>query len=487
MTKKQKLRRNSFAADFNAGENDLILADLDVMLNEEELSPVPLNHFLDDEEIINRLLINPGFSANDQQDEDDRDSDALVVDDIDLADEFSGSDQFVVEAIERAEQNQQEIEKIPVSDIPLMSDFDPIPAEEDAIDRLLVDAGFDANDGLEEFDGKPDALKIDELGQADEFDVNFDEQNAMTTDTGTFDLAKKELELDQDATDVFLVNEENPETVKPEQTGVETTAKIKPDLAIDSLNNKGINELNSFGTEHENIKKLIKDCENKVKKAAVITYASLGFGFVALLSTVAMAVMVSSMQTKISKLSDLVSILEEDMGSIAGKNPDLEINNSDSSLEQLNKKLNALPEHLEEQTQSFPDTSENETTADVTKQAAVNKPVDKLQTKTSVLENKKPSEVPTKKVSVEKKSTNAQTALSWSVNLTAFEDQSYAKGKAAKYVQKGIPVKVIAVDMNNKTWYRLKVGGFKNKEEASSYAAKIKKSLNLNSVSVVNN
>ncbi len=175
------------------------------------------------------------------------------------------------------------------------------------------------------------------------------------------------------------------------------------------------------------------------------------------------------------------------MGSIAGKNPDLEINNSDSSLGQLNQKLNGLPEHLEEQTRSFPDTSETETTADVTKQAAVNKPIDKLQTKTPVLENKKPSEASGKMVSAEKKSTNAQAAQRWSVNLTAFEDQSYAKGKAAKFVQKGIPVKVIAVDMNNKTWYRLKVGGFKNKEEASSYAAKIKKSLNLNSVSVVNN
>jgi cell division protein FtsN len=40
--------------------------------------------------------------------------------------------------------------------------------------------------------------------------------------------------------------------------------------------------------------------------------------------------------------------------------------------------------------------------------------------------------------------------------------------------------------MNNTTWYRLKVGGFKNKEQATSYAAKIKKSINLNTVSVGN-
>ena len=66
MTKKQKLKRNSFAADFNDREDDFILADLNVMLDEEEPSPVPLKHFLDDEEIIDRLLINSGFDANDE-------------------------------------------------------------------------------------------------------------------------------------------------------------------------------------------------------------------------------------------------------------------------------------------------------------------------------------------------------------------------------------------------------------------------------------
>jgi hypothetical protein len=483
MTKKQKLRRNSFAADFNAGEDDFILADLDVMRNEEEPSPVPLNHFLDDEEIINRLLVNPGFSANDQQEEDDKVSDAMVVDYIDLNDELSGSDRFVIEPIERAKQNHPEVEEIPDSDIPLMADFDPIPDEEDAIDRLLVDAGFEAIDELEEADRKQVSQEINGIDRAKEFDVNIEEQNTMTTDTGAFDSEKNELELDKDATNVL----KNPAIVKQEQTGVEAPAKHKPDLALNSLNEMGINELNSFATELENIRKLINDCENKVKKAVVMTYASLGFGCVALFFAVVMGVMVSRMETKISKLSDLVSILEEDMGSIAGKNPDLEISNSASSIEQLNKKLNGLPEVLEEQIRSSSEISENEMTADLTKQAAVNKSNDKQQTKTSVAENKKPSEATTKKISAEKKSTRAQTAPSWSVNLTAFEDQSYAKGKAAKFIQKGIPVKVIAVDMNNKTWYRLKVGGFKNKEEATSYAAKIKKSLNLNSVSVANN
>jgi cell division protein FtsN len=103
-----------------------------------------------------------------------------------------------------------------------------------------------------------------------------------------------------------------------------------------------------------------------------------------------------------------------------------------------------------------------------------------------VLEKKKPSEATVKKVSTEKKENNAQSVAGWSVNLTAYEDLSYAKNKAEKFIQKGIPVKVITVNMNNTTWYRLRVSGFKDKEKATSYAVKIKETFNLNTVSVSN-
>ena len=79
----------------------------------------------------------------------------------------------------------------------------------------------------------------------------------------------------------------------------------------------------------------------------------MSFGIVALLSTVVMGVIVSSVQTKVSKLTELVSILEEDMSSIAEKNSDMEINNSDSSIEQLNQKVNGIPEQSEEQITVF--------------------------------------------------------------------------------------------------------------------------------------
>ena len=568
ITKKQKLRRNGFAADFNDKESDFILADLEVMRDEEELSPVPLNHFLDDEEIIDRLLINSDVEANDELNEDDREPDTLVIDDIDLSDDFSGFDQFIVEPIEPAEHNRHtQTDETSVPDIHFMADFDPITDEKDAIDRLLVDAGFDANHELEQGDGKPRALVvgdinpadeladsnefvvdpveqaeqkrhietdeipvsdihfmadfdpmpdaeeaidrllvdaginvdeelkedngtqnslvIDDIGRVNECGIHFEEQSAMVADAGISDSEENELGLDKDATDVVWGIEENPETTLQDQVISETTY---PEEALKSLNNDvGITTLSSVRYEQESIKKQINDYANKDKKAAIITYSSLGFGIVALLSIVVMGVIVSNLQSKVSKLTELVSILEEDMSSIAGKNSDLEINNSDSSVGQLNQKVNGLPEQFEGQTPSSSDISENAKTVDVTKQAIVNKSNIKQQTKTPVLDKKKLSETTDKKVSVEKKRNDIQPAKGWSVNLTAYEDLSYAKSKAENFMQKGIPVKVIAVDMNNKKWYRLKVGGFKNEEEATAYAAKIKKSLNLKTVFVGKN
>ena len=77
--------------------------------------------------------------------------------------------------------------------------------------------------------------------------------------------------------------------------------------------------------------------------------------------------------------------------------------------------------------------------------------------------------------------------VNWTVYLTAYKQEWYAKSKAAEFKQKGVPVEVVPGNVNNTAWYRLRVRGFKNKGEAASYAARIKKALNLSSVSVSEN
>ena len=83
--------------------------------------------------------------------------------------------------------------------------------------------------------------------------------------------------------------------------------------------------------------------------------------------------------------------------------------------------------------------------------------------------------------------TKALAPSSWTVQLAAYKQEWYAKSQAAGFKQKGVPVEVVPGDVNNTAWYRLRIGGFENKGEAASYAARIKKTLNLSSISVTDN
>ncbi|WP_150048039.1 SPOR domain-containing protein [Methylomonas rhizoryzae] len=70
----------------------------------------------------------------------------------------------------------------------------------------------------------------------------------------------------------------------------------------------------------------------------------------------------------------------------------------------------------------------------------------------------------------------------WAVNLIAFKQDWYAKRKAEEYAGKGVPAKVSKTENKGEVWYRLSVDGFNSQYDAAAYAAKIKKTLNLDSV-----
>lgn len=75
----------------------------------------------------------------------------------------------------------------------------------------------------------------------------------------------------------------------------------------------------------------------------------------------------------------------------------------------------------------------------------------------------------------------------WEVNLVAFKQDWYARRKAEEFTAKGIPTKVNKSVSKGETWYRLSVDGFKTQYEAAAYAARVKKTLNLDSVWVSKN
>lgn len=75
----------------------------------------------------------------------------------------------------------------------------------------------------------------------------------------------------------------------------------------------------------------------------------------------------------------------------------------------------------------------------------------------------------------------------WVVNLVAFKQDWYAKRKAEEFAGKGVQAKVVKTESKGEIWYRLSVDGFKSQYEAAAYAARVKKTLNLDSVWVNKN
>jgi len=75
----------------------------------------------------------------------------------------------------------------------------------------------------------------------------------------------------------------------------------------------------------------------------------------------------------------------------------------------------------------------------------------------------------------------------WGVNLVALKQEWFARSKAAEFARQGIFAEVVPVHERNTTMYRLRVGGFKTKAEANANTARIKQTLNLDSVWVSDN
>lgn len=88
---------------------------------------------------------------------------------------------------------------------------------------------------------------------------------------------------------------------------------------------------------------------------------------------------------------------------------------------------------------------------------------------------------------VEPKKTEPVPSANWSVTLMGSKHDWYAQRKADEYANKGFPAKIVKGQHKGENWYRLSVDGFNSQQEADAYAAKVKKSLNLDSVTVGHN
>ena len=298
----------------------------------------------------------------------------------------------------------------------------------------------------------------------------------------------------------------------------ESVGSIKNDLTnpdyqeINKNQKEILSSLAAVRLDQEYFRKQLSSNENSFKKSTTVTYTSLCLSIFIIFSMAATGFVIANLQTKVAKLSELVSILQEDASELPDKNSDQAIIDNAPSTGLLDQRVNDVAESnrqivkalipdkkVTESNSSHISNSEIEQHLSEPSQAIKKIPVNneavivknvksvpKKGAKQLSEESENISRVDKKIITTKEVVKKNTVALGWVVNLIAFNQQLEAKNKAGVLVKKGIPVKVVPVALKNKTWYQLQVTGFKNKKDAVLYAEKIRKSEDFHSVSVNN-
>lgn len=249
--------------------------------------------------------------------------------------------------------------------------------------------------------------------------------------------------------------------------------------------NSCLDTLDTLQTEHKKSKRSLDSLANQKPVAA---YVASGLAATALLIAVGLGVQSFIAKSQISELIGIMGTLQEQVNSAPTADA--------AEKEMLRKQLDELAlantvtaSQLAELTKAGQGSSEKPS-GDLGKQLTeltnqdmqMGAAIEALQNKVAALDKGKTVVVakpaPKKTVVVEE---------NWAVNLVAFKQDWYAKRKAEEFAGKGVPAKVSKTETKGENWYRLSVDGFKTQYEAASYAARIKKTLNLDSVWVAKN
>ncbi|OAI17683.1 hypothetical protein A1507_10605 [Methylomonas koyamae] len=222
-------------------------------------------------------------------------------------------------------------------------------------------------------------------------------------------------------------------------------------------------------------------------KKPVAAYAAAGIAGVALLAGVGLGVQGMIAKSQVGELAAIVGKLQEQVNAAPA--------NDAAEMAMLHKQLDELTVSTGVMSTQIAELSKaphvNASTAPSGDQAGklaelanqnlqIGAALEALQNKVSALEKGRVAAVAAAPKPEKKKP--APVEENWAVNLVAFKQDWYAKSKAQEFAGKGVPAKVSKTETKGENWYRLSVDGFKSQYEAAAYAAKVKKTLNLDSV-----
>lgn len=484
--------------------------ELDAMLDKVKSSLDSSYDREDDEDALDRLLLAEEFDAEEPYQADgSRDHE---IDDIDLSDGFD--DDFEEMRFDGAREEEFDPFVDVVSDDETSSSDDQMPSGTEGF--------FEINDFDEQESEASNLQKVDSVDQNSQTEALFEDyqDNNFFADFNVLpdwdildDMGlKNQPDIDEarPAQDT-AIPEEKPETVLSSISMPaldEFMARIRPRRSEEDrleFDNADMAASNRSNPDQESISPLPKalsaEFENKTKNTRFFVYIAIGLGSAALIAAIGFGLMAYSAKKEASRLSERVNTLEvAAAGNSSVQSSDTELDDIKAAIEQLNQRVDGIMEQL---SNKAPLSAEAEINEPIEGVAGIEAELDRLkdlQTRLNVLESKALTEDAAKSAATKQAAAYAKmkeskpqgvsgktnTTADWFVNLIAYRQQWYAKSKAAEFEQKGIPVEVVDVKVNNVIWYRLRVGGFKNRSEAASYATKVKKALKLTSVWVGN-
>ena len=451
-------------------EDDLVSLRKD----DDKTSKLEKEELMDDEEAIDRLLMDEDFDRLEEPQESQIDEKQMRAEEVlDEIDEFADDDEFSDDAdyLPSGEQTRQESDP---------EDRTADSAASSGEDDFLL-ANFDISGDEEDIDEGVVTQKSEPVTEAvveDSItDSTVDETENLFAEANVVEQEIPE-QPGQPVEDVLSQGVVNPVDLGPIQIQLD---QLTEQLA--TLQEQALSPSEALEKLIKDQKSLKKSLQQSTKKTKLHTNIILAVAVLALLLAGGMAAMVFSLQTELEQLYTQVLSVEDEMSELDIPKNDIELKQLRQTIAQLSFNFDDLNSQMFQlNNKPLPGPEEKmemdgviqKKFSDLDKQIDENnKQLAALQAKISKLGRKKP---------VVKKTKASASAEGWAVNLVSFKKEWYANRKAAEFEKKGVPVEVEQVQIKGENWYRLRVSGFKTKDEASTYATRVKKALNLSSV-----
>ncbi|MDP2178789.1 SPOR domain-containing protein [Methylicorpusculum sp.] len=368
-----------------AGKPPSFAEDLDSMLDDAASSFDEVGELMDDDDAIDKLLMENSLSSKEDSDEQETDEDLdALFDDDELAldekndirsdkavtelddDQFDGLvsdvlDDSFEEASVMAEidefddalsDNLLELPEAKVADEPIETDESPM----NALDEDFTLASFDIGDDDEEpeadaYDDETQGVMASAESELDDFDIEIDEfaDDEFADDEVASPKETVPAALSDDSVDEFQ------ETVDSKQDESVFNAAVSAQISqlfseLEAIKHKQAALAEPAGTdnseEFEQLKKAQKtlkaQLDEKIVKLPTISYSALGVGVLGLILGALSTYMVVSSQSELSSVSESVSTLEDDMGALIVKTGQKEMDELKATVEQLSQQVASL-------------------------------------------------------------------------------------------------------------------------------------------------